>query len=149
MNTYEQKLVEALASPIIILAGNPRSDRMRYVNAINNTRNKMLEYAFVIEKSVSILCRQKHNRIIIGPKDFDAYLPIMFDLGTCSQEELTKEFKATYPLPLLNIAELQEFEKKTESEAREKFAARVALPESSGDVFEQLGFGKKTKDVKE
>src|ERR1044072_1106645 len=103
MSPIEQKLVQALRKPFIIPSTNPKSERTMYMNARNNVKNKALQFAFY--EGISILHRQKFHRIIIGPKDFQAYLPFMLSLETVSEVELQAEWEKVmesgiYPLPI-------------------------------------------------
>lgn len=143
LSLYETRLVTALHQPIIIDSANPRKDRMRYINAMNNTRSKVLSYAFKAEKSLSILTCQKAERIIIGPKDFDAYLPLRFDLNTCTKEELAGAFRQTYELPLIDLELL---ERQITNAARITITSNPLeeLEKESSDALASLGFGKKS-----
>lgn len=108
-NKGEHILLPYLNKPGIIPNLNPRAGRMKYQNSINNERN--FELKFQLKYFITIITRGKgeSGRILIGPKDFDAYLDWKFNLETCTEEELIKEFERTFPMAQLpNIEQVVE-----------------------------------------
>lgn len=101
MDTTRHILIAYTKVPGIIQHGNPRAGRMKFLNSINNERNKVLK--MVLQDAITVITRGKGNegRILIGPKSFDSYLDWRFPLETCSTEELIDEFNRTYPMDQL------------------------------------------------
>lgn len=111
-------------------------------------RNKVLREMFLLEKPLSVLTRQKENRIIIGPKEFDIYFPFTFDLGTCSQEELEKTFKATFKGVTVNVNDWLEIGQKQARDAARNIADELEEEGNKG-YLEAFGFGKKKEEKKD
>ncbi len=94
------EMVPFLTTVTIIRHPDPKRGKQTYRNAINNERLQMIKN--ILNEGISIYYRGKAEtgRIIIGPKDLEDEIrkhDWMFDLGTCTIEELQKAFEKYYP----------------------------------------------------
>lgn len=118
------RIALALNKPLLLLCatGNPKSERMMYVNYIR--RNHINEF-------ITILYRQESNRLIIGPKDFNLMI-FVSGYDTISQAELDIAWeKRTEEIPIARKSEME----------IEASKPRV----SQDDILTSLGFGGKPK----
>lgn len=144
MSIPEHVLIPMLTRVMIIPHLNPRAGRMVYRNMITNERNAILQ--MTLKDFITVLSRGKgiNGRIIIGPKEFDRYMHWTFDLETCTQEELDKEFQRTYPKNLICDVERNLGEGSKLAAPMEAAASAIKARNAGLDAMAQMGFGKVT-----
>lgn len=154
-NIIIQQVIDAFDGPKIYpTMGDSRSNRMSYYKQMGAIKDGLLQLSF--KDHITIIARK--GRVIVGPKDFGAYLMAFVDLAICSQEELTQAYDLYYPdeMKFDYKSARKRWDESVRQEREEKAKAqaqRPGNPENMSDKAKELaiqfGFLKPTKTEKQ